>query len=287
MDDVHRAPFHVARVVRVVQRLQHLHDDEHARCAAARARALRAGAQQPQRVEAVDELERDEVLAGDVAEVEDLDDLRVRQLRRQLGLVDEHRDERRVGGQVRKDPLDDDDLLEAVRRDDLRAEDLGHSADGQPLDQRVAAELRGKGDWSLGRHSNHYNIRRRSIGAVSGLGPFRRIAHRAVARAWPAPLRWTPCRVRQRLRLSRILRSWIGSCMSAAELERPVRGAARARLALFGRGRGREDPLALFVVTPLLRPAARRETGAPSRRRPCSRRTSPSPPGAPSRVPWR
>ena len=39
VDDLHRAPFHVARVVRVVQRLEHLHDDEHRDVAAARSRA--------------------------------------------------------------------------------------------------------------------------------------------------------------------------------------------------------------------------------------------------------
>ena len=79
-----------------------------------------------------------------LAEVEDLDDLRVGELRGQLGLVDEHRDEGRVRGQVRQDPLDDQDLLEAVRRGDLGAEHLGHAADRQPLEQRVAAEDRGR-----------------------------------------------------------------------------------------------------------------------------------------------
>ena len=105
-------------------------------CAATRSR--------PSAVEAVDVLERREVLAAHLAEVEDLDDLRVRQLRGQLRLVDEHRDEVRVRRQVRKDPLDDQDLLEAVRRGDLRAEHLGHAAHGQPFEQRVAAKGRGR-----------------------------------------------------------------------------------------------------------------------------------------------
>ena len=105
---------------------------------------LRGDAQQAQRVEAVDVLERGEVLAAHLAEVEHLDDLRVGQLRGQLRLVDEHRDEVRVGRQVRQDPLDDQDLLEAVRRADLGAKHLGHAADGQPFEQRVAAKGRGR-----------------------------------------------------------------------------------------------------------------------------------------------
>ncbi len=144
MDQVHRTSVHVLGVVGVIQRLQHLAGDERGQRQRQAHTLLRAGAQQRQRVKSVDEFQRDEVLAAHLAEIEDLHDLRMRQLRRQLGLVDEHRHEGLVRSEVGQDPLDDDDLLEAVRRDDLRAEDLGHATDGQPLQQRVAAELRGQ-----------------------------------------------------------------------------------------------------------------------------------------------
>ena len=116
MDDLHRLAFHVARVVRVVERLQHLADDEHRERARDVHALLRGDAQQAQPVEAVDEFQRGEELAAHLAEVQHLDDLRVGELRGQLRLVDEHRDEVRVGRQVGQDPLDDQDLLEAVRR---------------------------------------------------------------------------------------------------------------------------------------------------------------------------
>jgi len=115
---------------------------------------LGGDAQEAERVEPVDELERREVVAVDLTEVEDLNDLRVGQLRGQLGLVDEHRDEAGVGRQVRQDPLHDQDLLEAMRGRDLRAEDLGHSAHRQPFEQRVAAERHRPGRRSLCRHTD-------------------------------------------------------------------------------------------------------------------------------------
>ena len=87
-----------------------------------------------------------------VAELEHLHDLRVRELRGQLRLVDEHRDEVRVRRQVRQDPLDDQDLLEAVRRGDLRAKHLGHAAHGQSFEKRVAAKGRGRLRLPLRRH---------------------------------------------------------------------------------------------------------------------------------------
>ena len=131
-------------VVGVVERVEHLRGDEHADGDGQAHVLLRRGAQQGQAVEAVDELERDEVLAVLLAEVRDLDDLRVDELRGQLGLVDEHRDEGLVRRQVRQDALDDEQLLEAVGREDLRVEDLGHPASREALNQRVAPELRGK-----------------------------------------------------------------------------------------------------------------------------------------------
>ena len=107
VDQAHGPALGVAGVVGVVQGVQHLHGDEHGD-GQGQPHLLAGGrAQQRQGVEAVDELEGDEVLALHLAEVDDLDDLRVDELRGQLRLVDEHRDEVLVRRQVRQDPLDD------------------------------------------------------------------------------------------------------------------------------------------------------------------------------------
>ena len=60
--------------------------------------------------------------------------------RRELGLVDEHRVVGLVVDQVRQQPLDHDLLLEPVLARRGRDEQLGHAADGQPLDELVPAE---------------------------------------------------------------------------------------------------------------------------------------------------
>ena len=69
-----------------------------------------------------------------------MDDVVVGQLRRELGLVDEHRDEVIVVGHVREDPLDGDDLLEAFLAAHAGPVDLGHPAGGDLLEELVAAE---------------------------------------------------------------------------------------------------------------------------------------------------
>ena len=85
-------------------------------------------------VAAVDVLERDVVAAVDDAEVEDLRDVRVVQLDRELRLLDEHADELFVLRDVRQDALDRDEPLEALDAERLRAEHLGHAADVDPLE---------------------------------------------------------------------------------------------------------------------------------------------------------
>ena len=69
-----------------------------------------------------------------------MDDVVVGQLRGELGLVDEHRDELFVVGQVRQDPLDRDDLLEALLAAHAGLVDLGHAAGGDLLEELVLAE---------------------------------------------------------------------------------------------------------------------------------------------------
>ena len=91
----------------------------------------------------MDVLERDEEAVVDLTEVEDLGDVRVLQLHGDLRLVDEHRDELVVLGDVRQDALDGDQALEALDAEGLRLEDLGHPPDVDPLEEVVLAERDG------------------------------------------------------------------------------------------------------------------------------------------------
>src|SRR5690606_24340095 len=56
-------------------------------------------------------------------------------------LVDEHRDELFVLGDVRQDALDREQPLEALDAIGLRLEDLGHAADVDAVEQPVFSEL--------------------------------------------------------------------------------------------------------------------------------------------------
>jgi len=76
-----------------------------------------------------------------------VDDVRVVEARRQLGLVDEHLHERRVVRQVREDPLDDEHALEARRALDTGLQDVGHAATPDTLIERVLAELDRLFEW--------------------------------------------------------------------------------------------------------------------------------------------
>ena len=90
-------------------------------------------------VSTLDVLEREEVLVGDAADLEHLGDVDVLELDRDLRLVDEPRDERLVGREVREHLLDDDKLLEP-REPVLGEKDFAHAAAGEPLDQEIAPE---------------------------------------------------------------------------------------------------------------------------------------------------
>jgi hypothetical protein len=130
----------VALVVRVVEPLADLHDDE----AGLRDRhrlALRARAIEDRaHVTSVDVLERDVIAVVDDTEVEDLSDVRVVQLDRDLRLVDEHADELLVLRDVGQDPLDRDQPLEALHAVGLGAKHFGHAANIDSLEQVVLAE---------------------------------------------------------------------------------------------------------------------------------------------------
>jgi hypothetical protein len=150
VDHAQRLAVLVGEVVGEVERVEHLVADPH-RVLGGRALALPGVlAQQAQHVDAVDELHRDEQRVVDPAQLVGLRDLRMRQPRRQLGLVDEHRRVDRLAGQVRQQALDHHLALEAVLARRGRAEQLGHAADGDALDQRVATEP----GWELISHGS-------------------------------------------------------------------------------------------------------------------------------------
>ena len=93
------------------------------------------------------ELHRHEVLALDLAELEHLHDVRVRQPRVDARLVEEHLDVLVVDGELVEQPLDDDELLEARHARDARQPDLRHSARREQREEIVFTEAR------RGRHA--------------------------------------------------------------------------------------------------------------------------------------
>jgi hypothetical protein len=81
-----------------------------------------------------------EQLAALLVQLEHLADVRVRELRRDPTLVEEHVAKQLVLGKVRQDPLDRDQLLEPARAVDPREVQLGHAAPGELHQQLVVAE---------------------------------------------------------------------------------------------------------------------------------------------------
>ena len=161
MHEVQRPSRRVLLVVGVVEALTHLHGDVashgHGHGLAALARAVEDRAQ----VLALHVLHRDEVALAHLPQVEDLSDVRVRELHGDLRLVDEHDDEflvLRDGGQ---DALQRNEALEAFDAEGLGLENLGHAADVHSLEEKVLSE----GDGLL-----HHDPRlRNSLGVDSSM----------------------------------------------------------------------------------------------------------------------
>ena len=128
--DPERAPGVVLLAMRVIQRRRDLLRDEGAHVERHLEVDLGALAQDPIQIGSVDVLHRDVVGLADAPEVERLSDVAVRELHRDLRLVDEHLDELLVLREVRMDHLQGDVLLEPRDALGLREVDLGHSADG-------------------------------------------------------------------------------------------------------------------------------------------------------------
>ena len=120
--------------VRGVEPLAHLHGHVHGR---AHGQAADGTLEEAAEVEPVHVLHGDVQRARVAPEVEDLHDVRVRELDGELGLGDEAMLELGVARQVRQDALDGERLLEAVRAVRLGAEDLGHAAHGDAFEEIV------------------------------------------------------------------------------------------------------------------------------------------------------
>ena len=88
-------------------------------------------------------LECDEVRTVFFAQVEDLSDVCVVQLNGNFCLIDEHLDEVFVLSDIRKNPFDGNESLEALYAELLGTKHLGHTADVDALKKVVLAELDG------------------------------------------------------------------------------------------------------------------------------------------------
>ena len=143
MHEPQRLSLRVGQIVRVLQAgrghrddLAHLRDREDL---AQLLRSLGDGA----KARPVDELHRDEVVPVGLAQVVDADDVRVVEAGGEARLVEEHLHELPVAGEVRKDALEADQLLEAGCAGLPRQVDLGHPAGGDELDELVLAQRAG------------------------------------------------------------------------------------------------------------------------------------------------
>ena len=115
VDDVERDPVRVRQLVGVREALADLERDVDRGLDRKVAARLLDVLDDRLEVRPVDELHDDEVRVVADADVEDLDAVRVRELRREARLVEEHRDELLLRRQVRQDALDGDLLLKPWR----------------------------------------------------------------------------------------------------------------------------------------------------------------------------
>ena len=134
MHDLERTPEWIPLAMRVVETLEHLRDRETRHRDRHRLLELAQPVLDLEQVLAPDIFHRDEVRAVDPTELEDLADVRVRELTGDLRLVDKHLDEVAVLTHRREDPFDRDDLLEALHAVGLRFEDLGHAPDADAIE---------------------------------------------------------------------------------------------------------------------------------------------------------
>lgn len=90
--------------------------------------------------EPIDVLHDEVIPARDLANIDDGDRVRVMKMRREARLIEEHRDELRLLGQVRVEDLDGEQPLEAASAGEPREIDGAHPPSGDLGDELVAAE---------------------------------------------------------------------------------------------------------------------------------------------------
>ncbi len=139
MHEAEETPARVAALVHVVESLRDAVRDGQRRLQRHGPGVARA--QQRPDVASVHVLHDEEVLAVDLADVDDVDDVRMVEGRGEPRLGEEHLDERRVLGEVGKDELQHARLLEAGDAEGLREVELGHAAAGEATSEDVAADL--------------------------------------------------------------------------------------------------------------------------------------------------
>jgi hypothetical protein len=138
-----RVALRVLGHVREVQRLCHLGSDaRHGMRGNARVATVEQGLVHLRDGDAVHPLHGDEVLAVLRAELVDGAQVRVIEMHGQLGLVQKHLHEARVGGHVRQDTLDDHGACAAPRAALAGEKNLGHAAHGQAPQDVEASEAR-------------------------------------------------------------------------------------------------------------------------------------------------
>jgi hypothetical protein len=140
VDDPERSKLLVASPVGVIEPLGDLGGDVGCGRDGDRLPAAPRPREQRREVEPVHVLHRDEQRLAHAAEIEHLHHVRVREAHRELGLAHEHLDELGLPRQLRQDPLDDEDLLEAFDAVGLGTEDLGHPALADLLEERIPTE---------------------------------------------------------------------------------------------------------------------------------------------------
>jgi hypothetical protein len=140
VNDLERTAERIALAVRVVESLEHLCDDEGRHLDRHRLLGLAQAVLDLEQVLAPDVFHRDEVRAVDATELEDLADVRVRELTRDLRLIDEHLDEVAVLAHRGQDSFDRDDLFESLDAVGLGLEDLRHASDADAIEKQVFPE---------------------------------------------------------------------------------------------------------------------------------------------------
>jgi len=178
MHDAHQLAGAVAQLVGVVQALGDLMDhaaDEAERQLALLARVL---AEHREQREALEVLHHDVELVVALVELVDLADVRVRHVRRDLRLADQHRAEPAVAREVRQDPLDHEQLLEAGGALEPGQKDLAHAAGRNAGQQLVTSQTRPRDGRLLLQNVAPYTTIRRRLSAPARPGGFPPEPHR-------------------------------------------------------------------------------------------------------------